>query len=189
MNNENKRSTWTYLAMGGLAACGLALGAQWMNQEVATEEMQFLEGVGHVPMKELSLNQKACKQSGPHSAGNPCTNAFLHQKGKWSHTEYEKGGWWEVPFSQPSWVAEVKIFHLYGSWSKAIGNRLQGTNVFVDDQLCGQVTEYTTTSAWYVVRCRQPLHGGKVRLVSTRKGTPVHISDFKAFGWDHSTPW
>jgi hypothetical protein len=146
------------------------------------------------PTGKVALNKGACAESGPYVKSYPCTNAFLHTKMKYSHTDYKKDQWFEVPFSQPSWVQKVRMFHIFGgSWSSdgvsSVGNRLQGVNVFVDGQLCGQVTQRTKTGTWYEVTCSRPIFGHKVRLVSTRAKMPIHLSDFEVIGWNQAGPF
>jgi hypothetical protein len=66
------------------------------------------------------------------------------------------------------------------------GFRLAGTMVYVDNQVCQSVPGYTNNGQWYTVKCKQPLFGRKVRLVTTQN-TYLSISGFEAFTGVQST--
>jgi hypothetical protein len=50
----------------------------------------------------------------------------------------------------------------------------------IDDKFCGSVPEDTKMGQWYNVKCKEPVYGKKVRLVST-KNKPVSIQGIEAF--------
>ena len=66
---------------------------------------------------------------------------------------------------------------------------LAKTNVYVGNQLCGQLPFRTTGGYWYIVKCHKPLVGKKVRLVTNKRIDISGIYVYKtAFGHSNMVP-
>jgi hypothetical protein len=53
----------------------------------------------------------------------------------------------------------------------------------IDDEECGQIPNGCRNGQWYTVKCKEPLFGGKVRLVTTQN-TYLHISGIEVWTAD-----
>jgi hypothetical protein len=92
-------------------------------------------GGGVPPNTKIQLTK--CTQ-GPGSYGNnsyPCTNAFVTNGSKFTHTIKGAGKWWRAEFGQDYWVDRVRIKNR----RDCCGDRLSGTEVRIGNELCGKV--------------------------------------------------
>jgi hypothetical protein len=111
---------------------------------------------------KCGINQGTARQSTNYGNNSyPASNAF---KNKFTHTNKGVGQWWEVQFTQEYYIDKVKILNR----RDCCGNRLSGTKVYVDNQMCGTVPGGARNGQWYTVKCSEPIFGKKVRLVTVQ---------------------
>jgi hypothetical protein len=114
-------------------------------------------------MSNSQATLTGASQSSPYgNNGYPATNAF---KNKFTHTNKGKGMWWKANIrGGDAWIWKVKILNR----RDCCGQRLSGTKVLVDGQLCGQVPNKTKNGKWYEVKCSEPLEGKEIKLMTVR---------------------
>jgi len=158
-------TTWnTYLHISGIEV--------WTGEEGETEDDEEQEQEYNVPANTKGgLNEASAKQSTNYSNTNYLPNWAFKGPSKFSHTKNGVGQWWEVAFNQGYLVDRVKVLNR----RDCCGGRLNGTKVMIDDQECGKIPNGCRNGQWYTVKCKEPLFGGKVRLVTTQN-TYLHIS-------------
>jgi hypothetical protein len=120
---------------------------------------------------------QGARQSSPY-AGNrfPPNNAFSNGS-KFTHTNRGVGMWWSARFrGGAKWIWQVRVLNR----RDCCGNRLSGTKVMIDNQVCGQVENGTRNGQWYTVKCSKPMRGSTLKLVTTRSDY-LSISGIQAF--------
>jgi len=166
-------TTWnTYLHISGIEV--------WTGEEGETEDDEEQEQEYNVPANTKGgLNEASAKQSTNYSNTNYLPNWAFKGPSKFSHTKNGVGQWWEVAFNQGYLVDRVKVLNR----RDCCGGRLNGTKVMIDDQECGKIPNGCRNGQWYTVKCKEPLFGGKVRLVTTQN-TYLHISGIEIWTGD-----
>jgi len=122
-------------------------------------------GAGSVP-PNTKITVGKCSQ-GPSSYGNnsyPCTNAFVKNGSKFTHTNRGVGMFWKAQFIHEFWVDRVRIRNR----RDCCGARLAGTEVFIGNESCGKVEAGTRNGQWYTVKCQTDLKGSSVTLKTTK---------------------
>lgn len=94
------------------------------------------------------------------------------------HTDNKKSGWWSAKFKEGAFkVNEVKFMNRPDGWGKRLGD----TSVEIDGKFCGKVQSQTVQGKWYTVKCEKPIIGKTVKVTS-KANTPLHFTEFRAFG-------
>jgi hypothetical protein len=119
---------------------------------------------------------KRVSQSSPFGRNRfPARNAFKGGRA-FTHTNRGVGMWWQAFFRGQSWVYQVKIKNR----ADCCGGRLARTKVMIGSQVCGHVQNGTRNGAWYTVKCKRPVRGDRVRLITTRN-TYLSISGIQVW--------
>jgi len=160
----------TYLSISGIE---VYTGEEGETEDEDEDEEISVEG----PATKINLENPSLNK--PYSTGAYKADwAIKYNGAKTAIAARGVGNFWKASFvGGESVVEKVRVKNRHD----CCGNRIAGTKVTVDGELCGTISG-GSNGQWIEVKCSSPLVGKEIQLTTTRNDY-LQINAVEPFGW------